>query len=369
VPEAMIYRERACRVETAQSKSRRISRSGLGLSALLAAVTALAASAPAASAHGPVAPVATSYLARIERLPARLEAKVVDGYVRLWLRVPARTVVVILDYRGAPYLRFSRSGVAVNERSEMYYLNQTPYPLSPPVGLTASTPPRWRLATSTHTYEWHDGRLQALASVAVTPQTSYVGRWRIPILLDGHRSAIGGGLWHARSPSLVWFWPILVLFLCTLAALRVRSAALDRRLASALAPVALLAADAACCGRELHGRPGVTAFQHLELAAVAAFSAWALLHLLRRRAGPFSFGVIAFLAIWQGLDLVPTLVNHYVLVQLPASLARISTILCLGCGVSLLLIAVVGMEEEPKLRWQRREATAADPRPRVEHGA
>ena len=32
----------------------------------------------------------------------------------------------MLDYRGVPYLRFTRSGVAVNENSEMYYLNQTP---------------------------------------------------------------------------------------------------------------------------------------------------------------------------------------------------------------------------------------------------
>ena len=40
--------------------------------------------------------------------------------------------VVVLDYRGAPYLRFSRSGVDVNQASSMYYLNQTPAE-TPPV--------------------------------------------------------------------------------------------------------------------------------------------------------------------------------------------------------------------------------------------
>ena len=73
-----------------------------------------------ARAHGPVAPVATDYLARVTRAPAGLDAHVVDGYLRLWLRVRPRETVEVLDYLGAPYLRFSRSGVYVNRNSQMY---------------------------------------------------------------------------------------------------------------------------------------------------------------------------------------------------------------------------------------------------------
>ena len=84
-----------------------------------------------AQAHGPVAPVASAYLAKIHQVPPGIDAKVVDGDLRMWMRVPANQTVVVIDYRGAPYLRFSPSGVWVNENSSMYYLNQTPVPETP----------------------------------------------------------------------------------------------------------------------------------------------------------------------------------------------------------------------------------------------
>ncbi|MBV9803987.1 MAG: hypothetical protein JO130_12375, partial [Solirubrobacterales bacterium] len=73
-----------------------------------------------AQAHGPVAPVASSYFAKALQVPPGLDAKVIDGDLRMWLRVPPQDTVVVLDYRGAPYLRFSNSGVAVNHNSAMY---------------------------------------------------------------------------------------------------------------------------------------------------------------------------------------------------------------------------------------------------------
>ena len=59
----------------------------------------------------------------------------------MWLRVHAERTVIVPDYRGAPYLRFSASGIDVNHNSEMYYLNQTPIAETPPWNLTARTPP------------------------------------------------------------------------------------------------------------------------------------------------------------------------------------------------------------------------------------
>lgn len=95
---------------------------------MLVALAVIAAVPDVAAAHGPVAPVATSYLATVSSVPAGIEAQVIDGYVRMWLRVSPRLTVVALDYRHAPYLRFSRSGVQVNLNSTMWYLNQTPSP-------------------------------------------------------------------------------------------------------------------------------------------------------------------------------------------------------------------------------------------------
>jgi hypothetical protein len=334
-----------------ESTRRTATRAALG--ALAGATLWLGVTPAVAGAHGPVAPVATSYLARIRSVPAGLQAKIVDGYVRMWLRVDPAKTVTVLDYRGVPYVRFTRSGVAVNESSEMYYLNQTPYPWAVPAGLTRRTPARWLSLGGGHTYEWHDGRLQALASVALAPGTAYVGRWSIPILLDGRPTVIAGGLWHAPKPSIVWFWPLIVLVACALAAWRVHSATLDARVARILGTAGLIGLVVACVARELHGRPGVSPFQYVELACVSLFALWELWRLLLDRAGFFSYALIAFVALWQGLDLVPTLVNGFVLVELPAAVVRAAAVTCLGCAVGLALV-VFRLDDLDEIRSRRR---------------
>ncbi|HWF55925.1 MAG TPA: hypothetical protein VG223_14910 [Solirubrobacteraceae bacterium] len=65
----------------------------------------------AADAHGSVDPAASSYLARITTVPTGVQAKAVDGDQRIWLSVATGTTVLVLDYSGTPYLRFTRAGV------------------------------------------------------------------------------------------------------------------------------------------------------------------------------------------------------------------------------------------------------------------
>ena len=306
--------------------------------ALLGAVICSVLLPGTAQAHGgSVQPVATNYLAKVTRVPAGLDAKVVDGDLRLWLRAPASTTVIVLDYRGAPYLRFDRRGVEVNHNSAMYYLNQTPVVETPPANLTASTPPDWAPASSSHDYNWHDGRLHALATIALAPGTSDGGTWTIPIMTDGHRTAISGGLWHAGRPSLVWFWPILVLLACVLAASRLRHPTLDRRLARAVGITALLALAVAGVGRELHGHPTVSPTQYVELGIILAFVAWGLYRLLHQH-GYFTYFMISLAVLWQGLSLIPVLRDGFVLINLPAFVARTATLLCLACGAAILLL-------------------------------
>jgi hypothetical protein len=292
---------------------------------------------PAAEAHGPVAPIATSYVARIGQLPPGVEAKVVDGDQRLWLRVSPDETVVVLDYRGAPYLRFSRSGVAVNQNSAMYYYNQTPTEVPPP-NLGPATPAKWSSVGGGHAYSWHDGRLHALATVAIAPGTAYVGRWSVPVRVDGRQSVIAGGLWHADDPSLVWFWPIVVLVACMLAARRVKRAELDLGLARLLSVAALAGIGVAGAGRELHGRPAVSVLQWLTLVLVGAFVVWAARRLLLARSGYLTYFPIGLLAIWEGANLIPTLLNGFVLAATPAFVTRAACVVCLGCGIGLLVI-------------------------------
>lgn len=319
-------------------------------SALIAAFAVFAAFPGLARAHGPVAPVASSYLARVTSVPAAVDAKVVDGDQRMWLSVGGGRTIVVLDYLGAPYLRFSRSGVEVNQRSGMYYLNQTPAEL-PPAGLTRTTPPRWVGVTSGGAYSWHDGRLHALAAVALAPGATYVGRWRIPIVVDGQHGSISGGLWHQGDPSLVWFWPVVVLLACVLAGWRVRRRAVDVLMARVLSVAALTGVAVDGIGRELYGRPMVGAFQVVVAAAIAIFVAWGFSRALRQGLGYFSVFVIAFVTLWVGGLLVPTLLNGFVLMAIPAFLARAATVVCLGSGIALLLLvfrlADYSEDEEP----------------------
>jgi hypothetical protein len=335
--------------------------------ALTGAVIACLVLPAAAEAHGPIAPVALSYLAKVTVVPAGLDAKVVDGDLRMWLQAPADEIVVVLDYRGAPYLRFSASGVEVNENSSMYYLNITPVAESPPLNLTAATPPDWHYVSSGHSYEWHDGRLGALAAVALAPGTSYVGRWNLPLRIDGRLASIYGGLWHAPDPSLAWFWPMVVIIACVIAAWRVRRARLDLIVARGLAVAALAGIVTAELGLQLHGRPTVTVFQLVELAAFLAFVSWSAARMLLQRAGYFTYFLIGVAAVWAGAELVPTLLYGYVLIALPAFLARAACVVCLGSAAGLLLLIFRLFEHAETSGPRRAPPAAADDDGQLSH--
>ncbi len=322
-----------CEVKSA-AKSRKWMR---GLVTLVA--VGLGATLPAvASAHGPVAPIASNYLAHVAGTAPGSQAQVIDGDQRMWLRASPDTTLIVIDYRGAPYLRFSPRGVAVNTNSAMYYLNQTPVAEPPPPGLTRDTRPRWLPVTGGHAYSWHDGRLHALATVALAPGSPYVGSWRIPLIAGGRPSAITGSLLHADHPPLAWFWPIVVVLACLPAVWRLRQPQLDRIVTRVLGGGALAAITAAAVGIELHGRPGVSAFGLIKLAVALVFVAVCLWRMLTGRSGYFSYFVIGCAALWAGLQLTPTLLDGFVLAALPAFLARVAAVVSLATGAGLLLL-------------------------------
>jgi hypothetical protein len=326
-------------------KFRRAPQVRLTLNAALVALTAALVIPTSAAAHGPVDPAASRYEAHVSTLPPGTQAQVIDGDQRLWLKVDPGPTVVVLDYTGAPYLRFSRGGIDVNQNSAMYYLNQVP-PQTPPTHLRRGTPVRWSRVSGGHAYGWHDGRLHALASVALTPGATYVGRWTIPLQVDGASAAIAGGLWHAGDPSPVWFWPILVVLACVAATVRLNRPELDLRLARGLALVALLAFMAVAAGQQLHGRPAVSVGQVVMLAAEVAFALWALRRLGLRRHGWLTFFLVAVAAIWEGASSITVLLDGFVLLALPGFLARTAVVACLAAGIGLLPL-VFRMAERP----------------------
>jgi hypothetical protein len=318
------------------------------LRAALLGLLALLLLPAAAQAHGPIDPAASSYLARVAQVPAGTNAKIVDGDLRMWMSASPKVTVLVMDYRGAPYLRFTRAGVSVNEASSMWYLNQVPAQI-PPTNLGAGTPPQWHLVSGGHSYQWHDGRLHAAALTVRAPGSDYAGRWNVPLRIDGAPTAIIGALYYAPDPSPVWFWPIVVAMLCVLAGLRLRRPELDQRLAGGLAAVALTAFVIAGLARQLHGRPGITPGPLIVLALELAFAGWAASRLVRGQVGWFIFFVIAAAAIWEGATLIGTLLYGFVLLGLPAFPSRVAVVVCLASGAGLLPV-VFALAERPARR-------------------
>jgi hypothetical protein len=309
--------------------------------ALLAALAAAGLFAGRASAHaGLTAPAATSYLARISQVPRGLEAKVVDGDQRLWLRASPGVVAVVLGLRGEPYLRFSQRGVEVNTRSQTYFLNRARPVLVPP-GLTRDTPPAWKRIASGPSTSWHEDRLHALALAAHPPGNSFVGPWLVPVLVNGKRTAVTGGLWHAARPSLLWFWPLVLVLACVPALLRTNDARLDGIATIGLAALSVAAATAARLGRELYGRPTVSTWQLLMAGATCAVAVALLLLVLRSDWRALAGAMIGIVAVYQGLALLGVLRNGFVLAAIPAWAERTTAVTSLAAGAALLVVVVL----------------------------
>jgi len=313
----------------------------------LAGALAVAALLPStASAHvGRVPPAATDYRARISQAPTGLDVRVVDGDQELWMQAPPSMTVVVTGLRGEPYLRFSRAGVAVNTRSATWFLNRV-YPQPVPRDVTSGTPPHWEPRTSHHSWRWHDGRLHAPALAAHPSGNAFVGRWVVPLVVDGRGTAIRGGLWQSAPASILWFWPLLVVAACIPALSKLREARLEAQVGAALVVVALASSTVARLGRELYGRPGIPSGE-LALAATTCLVALALAALYTRREWRALAGIlIGIAAAYQGLALVATLRDGWVLSALPAWLERSATALSLASGVALVLVSLsVGLAE------------------------
>jgi hypothetical protein len=323
--------------------------SGRLLAPAIAAFVLTLLAPAAAQAHGPVDPSGSTYLARIAHVPAGLQAKAIDGDLRLWMRASPSLNVYVIDYRGAPYLHFERDGVWVNENSSMYFLNQIP-PVTPSTDLGPDIRPDWHRVTTGHTYVWHDGRLHAGATQARLPGARFAGDWSVPLRIDGTTAAIRGGLYYAPPPSPVWFWPVAVVLGCVLAGVRLRRPELDLRLARVSGGIALAGFVVASIGHQLHGRPGVSSGNELALAVELVAAAAAGWWLYARDPHWLVLAAIAALTLWQGVSQIAALEDGWVLLALPALLGRVAVAGCLAGGAGLIPIVLAGAERAARSR-------------------
>jgi hypothetical protein len=341
----------------------------VGARLLRPAVAATALLAPmlhpaAALAHaGRTNQVASPYDAVVSSVPAGVAVQVVDGDQRLWMSVNPRLTVIVVGLDGEPYLRFSRAGVAENVHSPTVYLNRA-IPSAPPEPLRARARPAWRLVTTAHAYLWHEDRLHALALAPHPTGRADLGRWVVPLVVDGRREQVAGRLWQRPPPTLLWFWPLVVAVVIAAALVRVGDVRLDRRVAVPAGLLTMAAVVTGRIGRELLGHPAVSAWQVADMAATIAVAAGLTLLLARARTWRAGALLAAAAGLYQGLVLAPTLTQGYVFSALPAAVERAAAAAALAGGGGLLLVMMLVEVITPARRDEPAVTSAvAEPEP------
>jgi hypothetical protein len=323
----------------------------------------LSSSATAVADVGASVPTATSFLARIDSAPPGLEVKVGEGDKLLWMRASPHLTVLVLGLQGEPYLRFSPSGVQINKHAPTAYLNSY-YAVAVPPDLNAHTAPYWKRLTASHTYLWPEDRLHELDLAARTPGSGgYVGRWNIPLRINGQHATISGALLYAAAPSLAWFWPIVIVLACLPALLRLRRRSLNALATLLLACLALLAFVVCKFAFDLYGRPEVSAEQQIGFGLYLALAVTALSLLLRSPWRTPTAVIVGLFSLAEGLDMRDTLTQGFVLAALPTVVVRCAAIVAIAAGTGAALIPALGglLASDPETNPQAPAPGAAQP--------
>jgi hypothetical protein len=158
-----------------------------------------------AAAHTGAPTVALDFQLKVSNATRALpgvRVDLVDGDRGLRLRVDRHETLIVRGDLGEPVIRFDAAGVWVNRRSPTAAAVKLA-PASSSAGGVA-----WDLRTRSHTLRWHDHRLAPPRAA----QTGVVGRWSVPILVNGNRAAIEGTFVRVRRPRW-WVWGLVAVAL------------------------------------------------------------------------------------------------------------------------------------------------------------
>lgn len=115
------------------------------------------------------------------------------------LQVPPGRAVTVGGSDGVPFLRIDPAGVAVNPASVHYQDN-------PQFHSLPARPDGWRRVAGAPPVTWLDSRLRYSAdqppdNVATSDEVVQVGRWSIPMTVDGEQRTLDGTLEWVPSPA------------------------------------------------------------------------------------------------------------------------------------------------------------------------
>ena len=301
---------------------------GFGLAAL-----ALPAQA---AAHGRTATIALDYRLRLAQstLAIRgLHVQVLDGDRDLEARVDPGTHLLVRGSLQEPLLRIDPSGVWVNAGS----------PTATGDGLVSSSRKGWVRVSGGNSIVWHDHRL----SPPPASGTGVVGRFSIPVTLDGRPAAIAGTFFRVAPPPL-WPWLAGACLLGAAIVVAVRRRPLRLPLTIGLGLAGGLAALVAVTTFAARDAPtgGVAWLQIGTGLGVGAVLA-ALLVRLQGRARVHAAGVIGAVAAAVSLGSLSVFWHGVVISALPASLARLACGLALVCGAGAAVLSFLPDFDEP----------------------
>lgn len=317
---------------------------------LLACLAPIPLAAPATvSAHLRSGTVAVDYRASIVAShTSAYTAQIYQSDRALNLSVEPGHTVSVLGYLGEPMFRLDRSGLWVNLAS----------PTAVVAGVVAKrqrvlASPRWRLQRGHRSMIWRDGRTQAL------PSGVNEGAWRIPLLVDGHRTQLDGTLQRLPTPPL---WPWLATLGASLLAvvllLLLRSPEDVRRAAGSLALTAAGASVviAFAFSLDAYASPG-TWIASFDESFFMAIGIWALLRGPQRWRGVAAIGV-GLLAMAVGISKGAIFFHPIVLAVLPGTLTRLAVIIAVVSGLAASILGATSYSEMPRVS----EAQAQRPR-------
>lgn len=329
-----------------------------------AALVWVGVAAQPASAHSVSGVSATNFqttLRSVSPTVPGLEVKVVEAGSRLQAENRSGQELLVLGYKGEPYLRVGPEGVFQNKLSPATYINASRKGGTPPpeaeqakVGDTD-----WEKVSSEPIARWHDHRIHWMGNinppeVRNDPDKRHVikmnandPQWSVPMRLGTQDIAAKGDLvWEPGPSPLPWF----ALIVASLAVVVVLGRRPGWAASLAMVTAVLLAVDAfhvlglglANAG-ELGSRLTKSITQSPFQPLAWAVGILAIVWLRRGRADGLSLAAVAGLqiAFLGGVADLGNLSRSEVPFGFAADLARLAVALSVGLGLGLALAAVL----------------------------
>jgi hypothetical protein len=309
---------------------------------LLVALVALAAPG-AASAHLRTSRDAVDYRASVLPFDEPLRVRVYPADLALGLTLLGAHRVVVLGYLGEPFLRLEPQGMFVNAASPTAAGAKLARPRAP------SSRPLWVLRSHRPSAIWHDARVRGL------PRGITNGTWRVPLLVDGRRTRLGGTLQRVSAPA-AWPWIAAGAGFAAALALALRRRTLIRPATVWLGVLAAGAAVLSAIGFATASSASQGAWIEGANEAVVALAATVFLIRGSSNTRALAGGFLGLLALAIGLTKLPVLLHGIVLSALPGNLARLAVVVAIGAGAAAATLGLVVFfdvleryEEEPQL--------------------